>query len=125
MNTDKFLICPVRGITPDEYEAVREWVQAEEDAGRTIHWPERDTTQTDVEGGINICRQNVAAITQASTVVVWYNPGSSGSLFDLGAAMALGKTIRVANMDTLKQYTTEEKSFANVLYALHHTPEEE
>lgn len=86
-----FLICPVRGHDPLEAEA---FVAALEDRGWAIYWPPRDTDQGDPVG-LDICKQNLAAIKQAERVFIIYDPTSDGSLFDLGMAFALGKPLTV------------------------------
>jgi len=105
-----FLICPVRNVDPIEQERIVEYVHTLESSGVKVRWPERDTSQDDPIG-IEICYANVGAIKQADQVHVWWNKDSEGSRFDLGAAFALGKIIRVANIVP----STPHKSFENVL----------
>lgn len=108
-----FLICPVRNVTLKETEAILRYVSNLSRAGHSVYWPTRDTDQTDPTG-LQICRQNRNAIMAADEVHVWWNPSSTGSLFDLGIAFALGKLIVLAN----EVAPTEGKSFNNFLLAV-------
>jgi nucleoside 2-deoxyribosyltransferase len=108
-----FLICPVRGITPAEHEAVAAYVAELERRGVSVYWPERDTDQRD-DIGVRICASNLAGMEPADEVHVWWSPRSEGSVFDLGAAFALRKRLVLANAVG----PTPGKSFANVLRAL-------
>lgn len=108
-----FLISPVRRNNPQVEQEVRQYVEAQEAVGNEVYWPLRDTDQDDPVG-YNICRLNVNAIEAADEVHVWFDPGSQGSLFDLGAAFALGKIIRLVN----RVFKTEGKSFSNLLLLL-------
>ena len=112
-----FLISPVRtGVSDKEKAAIAAYVAFHEDAaGHEVYWPIRDTDQNDPVGD-RICRDNLAAIVAADEVHVWYKAGSEGSVFDLGIAFALGKTIRLANPDDVTP--TQHKSFPNVLLKL-------
>lgn len=95
MDCDVFLICPVAGTSLDGHPA-EDYVSALEKIAR-VHWPIRDTDQIDPIGGYRILGDNVNAIAIASVVHQWFDPGSRGSLFDLGAAFALGKPYVLAN----------------------------
>ena len=85
-----FLICPVRGHEMSETEWV---VKGMEESGWEVHWPPRDTEQG--VSGLDICRQNRAAIEAADVVGVVYEEGSQGVHFDLGMAFALRKPVVV------------------------------
>ncbi len=109
-----FLICPVRNVTSEETEAINRYVTGlEERCRHRVYWPARDTDQSDPIG-LQICKVNRNAIIAADEVHVWWNPASTGSLFDLGIAFALGKDIVLANEVT----PTEGKSFNNFLLAV-------
>ncbi len=110
-----FLICPVRGATPDELSMMEKYVQGLESSGHVVHWPPRDTDQRDPIG-LRICGDNRQAIVDANEVHVWWSPTSMGSLFDLGMAFALEKKIVLANFDRVER--TPNKSFSNVLLEL-------
>ena len=104
-----FLISPVRTFDIVEQSDIMNYVQELEDGGVEVHLPIRDTDQDCSE--FQICAQNAMAIRDAEEVHVWWNPGSSGSKFDLGVAFALGKKIVVAN--DVGVSTT--KAFCNLL----------
>lgn len=107
-----FLICPVRsGKYKGEAEA---WVKMLEDEGVEIHYPPRDTDQTDDGIGLQICADNLTAIRNADAAYIIYDEDSKGSHFDLGMAFALNKPIYLINVDD----PTPRKSFFNVLLAL-------
>jgi nucleoside 2-deoxyribosyltransferase len=84
-----FLICPVRGHSMAETEAIVELLERD---GWEVHWPPRDTNQDD-PAGYQICCDNLAAITVADAVHVVWDGQSQGCLFDLGMAFALKKRI--------------------------------
>ena len=104
-----FLICPVRGISPEETRGVVERLEAD---GYEVHWPPRDTDQVD-ESGLRICKDNRAAIAEADIVHVVWDGKSQGCLFDLGIAFALMKPLHPISLPTL----TEGKSFQNMAAA--------
>lgn len=111
-----FLICPVRGLRKKQRIAIAAYVISLEKLGREVYWPWRDTDQNDLVG-LRICTDNLRAIRRADEVHIWYNPKSQGSVFDFGIAFGLRKKIVLANPDMV--LPTENKSFANVLIALH------
>ena len=102
-----FLIGPVRGAPKGALLSVVTDLESE---GWDVHWPERDTDQSD-QIGYRICETNVAAIRDADTVHVVWDGKSQGCLFDLGAAFALGK--RVIPIDLPP--ATKGKSFQNMI----------
>lgn len=104
-----FLICPVRGMSPDAHQAAVSELEAQ---GYTVHWPPRDTDQKD-EVGLRICRDNAAAIAAADIVHVIWDGKSQGCLFDLGVAFALNKPIEPIIIPAL----SEGKSFQNMIAA--------
>jgi hypothetical protein len=89
-----FLICPVRNADP---EAARVHVEALEAAGWMVHWPQRDTDQSDPDG-LDICRQNRAAIAAADQVFIIWDGRSTGCLFDMGMAFALDKPVTILDV---------------------------
>lgn len=101
-----FLICPVRGVSADH---TAEIVASLEAGGFSVHWPHRDTDQSDPIG-LQICSDNREAIQSADIVHVVWDGKSQGCLFDLGMAFALGKRIEVVQMPE----PTEGKSFQNM-----------
>jgi nucleoside 2-deoxyribosyltransferase len=104
-----FLICPVRGMSPDAHAST---VSALEERGFAVHWPPRDTDQND-EVGLRICRDNAAAIAAADVVHIIWDGKSQGCLFDLGVAFALKKKIEPIIIPAL----TDGKSFQNMIAA--------
>jgi len=113
-----FLICPVRGVTPEEHTAIEKYVAERESAGWTIHWPSRDTDQNDPVG-LRICMDNRAAIKASTAIHVWWNGKSSGSIFDFGMTFDSGIPIILANAQALEALAAPgKKSFENVLLAI-------
>ncbi|RWO08190.1 nucleoside 2-deoxyribosyltransferase [Mesorhizobium sp.] len=104
-----FLISPVRGQAPDVWQA---YVAALEADGYTVHWPHRDTDQSD-DVGLRICRDNMRAIAESDVVHVIWDGKSQGCLFDLGMAFALGKKVIPLSLPE----ATEGKSFQNMVTA--------
>ncbi len=84
-----FLICPVRGHSPEETKRIVEDLEA---SGFDVHWPPRDTEQKD-DTGYRICSDNLEAIKSADVVHIVWDGKSQGCLFDLGMAFALRKRI--------------------------------
>lgn len=109
-----FVICPVRDVTPEEKQAIQNYVEALEANNYQVHWPQRDTKQDGDPIGIRICSDNRAAIESADEVHVYWNGNSTGSFFDLGMTFALRKPVVIINQ--FEQ--TPHKSFGNVLKAL-------
>jgi nucleoside 2-deoxyribosyltransferase len=89
-----FLICSVRGASPERFAEQAEYVAGLEQRGWVVHYPPRDTDQTAT--GLAICGQNAAAIRESDEVHVFYSPDSQGTHFDMGVAFALGKRVVVA-----------------------------
>ena len=108
-----FIICPVRNIKKQENQTIQQYIAKLESQGHQVHYPPRDTNQND-KVGFNICTENKHAVESADEVHVYWNPTSTGSLFDLGMAFALGKTIQLIN----SVESTPTKSFNNVLLKL-------
>ena len=88
-----FIICSVRGASAEYKAKLEKYVSELEDKGIIVHLPHRDTNQK--ESGFNICKQNVCVIREYDEVHVFYNGNSQGAHFDMGAAFALGKKIKV------------------------------
>lgn len=105
-----FIICPVRNMTEEEKEYLDAYVKNLEEQGADVHYPPRDTNQNDTIG-FNICSQNKKEMKKRDEIHVFFNPDSTGTLFDIGMAFALGKPVKLIN----KVEKTEKKSFSNVL----------
>lgn len=103
-----FLICPVRKQKEDLTWVVE---QLEKD-GWQVHYPPRDTEQSDPIG-YQICQDNRKAIAESDVVHIYYDPESRGSLFDLGMAFAYEKKLIVINHGNLE--LTDHKSFVNMI----------
>jgi len=78
-----FLISPVRDITEEDMDNVKEYVTKMEKEGNVVYWPIRDTDQTDPIG-IGICASNARAMRSADEIHIWFSRTSLGSIFDLG-----------------------------------------
>jgi nucleoside 2-deoxyribosyltransferase len=88
-----FIICTVRGATPEYQKELENYVELLESQGIKVHLPHRDTNQNDT--GFNICNQNANAIRESDEVHIFYNPDSQGTHFDMGVAFSLKKKIVV------------------------------
>lgn len=95
-----FMICSVRGATEEEIAAQRADVEKLETEGHKVHWPPRDTDQSDPVG-LRICQDNRQAIEACDVVRIRYKKVSIGSMFDYVMARALGKQIELANTDKI------------------------
>ena len=104
-----FLICPVRGVSPEE---TRDIVKDLESKGWDVHWPHRDTDQLDPTG-LRICKDNRSAILASDAVHIVWDGKSQGGLFDLGIAFALNKPIIPISLPD----PTSDKSFQNMIMA--------
>ena len=65
-----FLICPVRDVTKKEKEDLMEYISDLESEGHKVHYPPRNTNQNDLIG-LNICKENRAAIKKADEVHIF------------------------------------------------------
>lgn len=83
-----FFISPVRQVTEETKKACLEYVEKLEMKGHRVHWPIRDTDQSDPVG-IKICDTNSRAILEADEIHVWFVPTSTGTHFDLGETYIL------------------------------------
>lgn len=116
-----FLIMPVRNITRDEKVTIHQYVSNLEAKGHEVYYPLRDTDQENDDVGIRICGDNVRAMWEADAIHVWWKDTSQGSVFDMGATLALimfvsEKKIVIANASDVQP--TKHKSFVNILIAL-------
>jgi len=107
-----FLICPVRNATDEQKQKMEAHIKNLEDRGHQVYYPARDTDQNDPIG-YTICVTNANAIEEADAVHIFWDKNSTGSLFDLGVAFALKKSVVIVNIDDLEP--TEGKSFTNML----------
>lgn len=109
---DIFLICPVRNATEEQKEKMTQYINDLESEGKKVYYPARDTNQVD-SIGYRICCDNRDAIKEADEIHIFYDPNSSGSLFDLGMAFALDKKLTLVNIDDIT--STPTKSFSNMI----------
>jgi nucleoside 2-deoxyribosyltransferase len=107
-----FLICPVRNATEEQKEKMAQYISDLESVDKKVYYPARDTNQVD-SIGYRICCDNKNAIKEADEIHIFYDPNSSGSLFDLGMAFALDKKLTLVNIDDIP--STPTKSFSNMI----------
>ncbi len=88
-----FIICSVRGVSNEHERKLENYASNLEDKGYKVHLPHRDTNQE--AKGIEICKENSAAIFNADEIHIFYNSKSQGTHFDMGVAFALGKPLIV------------------------------
>ena len=110
---DVFLICPVRNATPDQKAEMQSYIDGLEAQGKKVYYPARDTNQNDIVGW-QICGDNRWAIKHSKEVHIFYDPASTGSLFDLGMAFATHKYLKLVNIDKVEA-TDGTKSFNNLI----------
>ena len=112
------IICS-RNVSKEVNDKIKAHVSALEAKGWHVHWPTRDTKKNDTNG-LEVCRQNRAAIYMAQEVHVWYESESQGSHFDIGMSFAFDLIRKrrwiIINKSDVK--ATPDKSFQNVLLAL-------
>jgi len=115
-----YLICPVRGVTPEEQVALDAYVAGLEKNGHTVHYPPRDTDQTDDGCGLKICESHRRALWKADEVHVWWNPTSTGSHFDFGMAYVISRIrpLRFVVAGPPGMKPTKHKSYFNVFWRL-------
>lgn len=119
-----FLICPVRNVSSEVSERIKGYVHKLESGlmpggkVRQVHWPARDTDQSDPIG-FRICETNVIKIRESREVHVWYDAKSTGSTFDIGAVFSLalcgwsGK-IYIANEKQAEKIDQENSKLSGV-----------
>jgi hypothetical protein len=107
-----FIICPVKGISPDESSYLDEFVSGLEREGYSVHYPPDDTHQNDVIG-LDICTQNRGALKKSREVRLYWKPGSKGSRFDTGMAFMAEKPFAIINGNAVAK--TPDASFENFL----------
>lgn len=109
------IVCPVRGVTPDEQSFLNKYVFDLEEKGYKVHYPPRDNTQSDPHGML-ICEQMREAIKTSKEVHMYWNASSMGSKVDFGMVFMAEKPLKLINRKDVKP--TETKSYENVLIAL-------
>ncbi|PKM70119.1 MAG: hypothetical protein CVU86_07110 [Firmicutes bacterium HGW-Firmicutes-11] len=112
MNKSIFLICPVRNATEVQKQKMEKHISKIESQGHTIYYPARDTDQNDGVG-YRICTDNLNAMKAADEIHIFWDPSSTGTLFDLGMAFALKKKLKIVNFEEVE--ITRSKSFSNMI----------
>ena len=110
---DVFIISPVRNITDEQKLAIENHIQGLKEEGFTVYFPLTDTNQEDPTLGYNICYDNREAMENSKEVHIYFDKKSEGSLFDLGMAFALNKSITIINVEDLE--SSEVKSVSNLI----------
>jgi nucleoside 2-deoxyribosyltransferase len=128
-----FLICPVRGADEEKEKIIRDLIcRMESIFGEKVYYPKDHTTQNDLIG-LNICSQNRTAIKKSKEVMIYYDPKSSGTRFDVGMSFMANKPLYVANSDDFPNEPHELNEFESFLLdytlqglfkELNHTPSE-
>lgn len=96
-----FLICPVRRANEEQRKWIEDFVEKQYKEGYIVHAPHLHTNQVDPLGGYSICKQNAEAIASSNAVNMYYDQGSTGSVFDLGVAYALHKPLKILNKEEI------------------------
>lgn len=114
------IICPVRGITPEQKKEMEEYVKQLRADGHQVHYPPDSVDQTDPTG-YRICAAHLASMTQADEVHLFWEISSSGSHFDLGMFFALrlilgviGKEPKLVLVKNFQE-DTPNKSYVKVI----------
>ncbi len=112
-----YLICTVRRRTPEQEETLTNYVaHLEGEEAHTVYFPGRDTGVAEETTNVTaIAALNQHHMSIADEVHVFYDPRSSGSIFDLGMAWAMGKPIVLVNPEALAAYTAQGDAWARLL----------
>jgi len=121
-----FLISPVRLLKDTDKDKILKYAEKLEKKGYIVKLPFRDTNQND-EIGLRIVEEHMEDIIWADEIHIWLKIengkiASEGSLFDSAQALMTkqfmpDKKIVIANINEID--TTENKSYINVLLAVH------
>ena len=106
-----YIICPVRKATDDEVKLLREYMSTLEEQGHEVFLPNDHAPQEDPVGE-KIVKMELEEIKKADEVHIFWHVESYGSHFDLGAALALGKPIKMIH-EFVKD--GEAKSYSKVI----------
>ncbi len=113
-----YVICPIRNATETDLEFAAEYVRKLESHGMTVHYPPRDSDQTEDGVGLKVNEANRKALFSADEIHVIWDSRSYGSHFDLGMAFML-RAIRECPIVVVRPVErTLQKSYTNVLLAL-------
>ena len=108
-----FAIRPVRGISEEYASAIEQQIEFVRSQGHEVYDPIKDTDQNDAHG-LRICKDNRRAIEECDCILFMWDGKSTGSLFDLGMAFALRKSIQPVIGYVPEM--TDHKSFQNMAY---------
>jgi len=111
-----FLICPVKDVTPEQRTFLDNYVAELESNGYKVHYPHRDTDQSDPIG-LEICTTNMNAIKNADEVHIYWTNKTRGGVFDFGMAFMAGKPLKLVNPKEVER--PKYKTFETVLHVLH------
>lgn len=118
---DIFIIRPVRNVTEEVKAKIADHVAKLEAQGHKVYDPDRDNPyqKTDLIG-IKIIKHNRYKMDIADEVRIWYDKGSTGSIFDIGMfsvfTMRGFKKFVIINREEVA--STPDKSFQNVVLTL-------
>jgi len=118
MGKSVYIVCPVRGVSPEQHELIKQAVEKLEMAGDAVFWPERDALQSS-NTGYEIVIEELEAIKECDEVHLYWDVTSKGSHFDLGAALALKKKVVIKH---LFHPDGPEKSYVKVVRILNGDP---
>ena len=106
-----YIVCPVRHVSFEQTRIIEMYVEKLEDQGHEVHYPPRNVDQSDPIG-FNIVSAHKTAMELCDEVHIFWDSTSSGSHFDLGMAIALGKKLKL-----VKAFTPDTlgKSFLKVI----------
>jgi nucleoside 2-deoxyribosyltransferase len=109
-----YIICPVRSASEEQTAEAQRYVEKLEKEGNTVFFPPRDVDQDHPDGARHIVEAELAAIASAHEVHIFWDKTSTGSHFDLGAALALNKPIKL-----IRSFVPDgtEKSYEKVIRA--------
>ena len=105
-----YIICPARRIIIEQQIEIDDYISMLKLSGDLVH-SYKDVNQDDPTG-YNIVIEHMKAMEECDEVHVFWDKESTGSHFDLGMAMILGKKINL-----LKSYQPEGdvKSYLKVI----------
>jgi hypothetical protein len=96
-----YVVCPVNNVTPQITEYLKNYVSGLEAKGHSVHWPARDTNQTqDLLGRM---AQNRDAIKRSNEIHIYWDPASLGSKVDLGMIFMANKPVKLINKEEVEK----------------------
>lgn len=117
-----FVICPVRNVSEETNNKIAAYVAKLESEGYELYWPRRDNPHQNTDNiGIEICEYNRKRMLAADEIHIWYDKGSTGSIFDIGMFFAfvhVGDFKKFVIINREDVASTPGKSFENVILTL-------